>query len=109
MACSRTAGVTFLQGEGVDSISRMVRAALEENKDTNPTKSVLAKARVKIAHPDEYSSEPNLEKFKMFITSILRWLVMNLLLGPGTAQSQVRYLGTRLKGDALEWFTRNVE
>ena len=34
---------------------------------------------------------------------------LNGLLGEDNANFQVEYLGTRLKGDALEWYTRNVE
>ena len=34
---------------------------------------------------------------------------MNGLLGTKHAPFQVEYLGTRLKGDTLEWYTRNVE
>ena len=34
---------------------------------------------------------------------------MNSLLGTKHATFQVEYLGTRLKGDAFEWYTRNVE
>ena len=34
---------------------------------------------------------------------------LSSLLGEDNADFQVEYLGTRLKGDALEWYTRNVE
>ena len=34
---------------------------------------------------------------------------MNSLLGTKHAAFQVEYLGTRLKGNALEWYMRNVE
>ena len=34
---------------------------------------------------------------------------LNGLLGEDNANFQVEYLGTRLKDDALEWYTRNVE
>ena len=34
---------------------------------------------------------------------------LNGLLGEDNADFQVEYLGTRLKGDALEWYTRNVK
>ena len=34
---------------------------------------------------------------------------LNGLLGKDNADYQVEYLGTRLKGDALEWYTRNVK
>ena len=34
---------------------------------------------------------------------------LNGLLGEDNADFQVKYLGTRLKSDALEWYTRNVE
>ena len=34
---------------------------------------------------------------------------LNGLLGKDNADFQVEYLGMRLKGDALEWYMRNVE
>ena len=34
---------------------------------------------------------------------------LNGLLGEDNTNFQVEYFGTRLKGDALEWYTRNVE
>ena len=40
---------------------------------------------------------------------LLRWLRLNSLLDEDNADFQVEYLGTRLKGDALGWYTRNVE
>jgi len=57
-------------------------------------------------HPEPYSGEANLERFEIFITGILRWLSWNLLLGSDatSASIELRYLGTRLKGDALEWY-----
>ena len=38
-----------------DSITRMVLVALEENRDADPEKSVLAQAGIKIPHPGTYS------------------------------------------------------
>ena len=45
----------------------------------------------------------------MFITGILQWLWLHCLLGVKYTDTQVQFLGTRLKGNASEWFTRNVE
>ena len=40
-----------------------------------------------------------------------QWLSLNLLLGSDCASTltQVRYLGNCLKGDAQEWYVRNIE
>ena len=62
-----------------------------------------------IPSPKEYSGSPDLEVFETFITGILRWLKLNGLLGEDNVNFQVEYLGIRLKGNALEWYTRNVE
>ena len=45
----------------------------------------------------------------MFVAGILRWLKLHGLLGAKYTKTQVQFLGTRLKGNASEWFTRNVE
>ena len=45
----------------------------------------------------------------MFVAGILRWLNLHGLLGVKYTKTQVQFLGTQLKGNASEWFTRNVE
>ena len=51
----------------------------------------------------------DLEEFKVFIASILRWLKMNCLLGETSIDMQVDYLDTHLTGEVQEGFYRNVE
>ena len=67
------------------------------------------KTKLNITSPEEYSGSSNLKVYETFIAGILRWLKMNGLLSTKHAAFQVEYLGTRLKGDALEWYKRNVE
>jgi hypothetical protein len=74
----------------------------------DPEKSPLAKASVKLKHPEPYSGGSDLEEFEGFIANILRWLKMNYLLGLTSIDLQVSYLGTCLTGEAQEWFHRNV-
>jgi hypothetical protein len=83
--------------------------AIEASKGTDPEKSVLAKAGVKEAHPDSYSGSADLEEFKIYVAGVLQWLRMNSLLGPSSTEIQLQYLGTRLKGEAHEWFYRHIE
>jgi hypothetical protein len=92
-----------------DGVTRMVRVAIEASKDTDPEKSVLTKAGIKVAHPDSYSEGADLEEFEIFIAGVLRWLRMNSLLRPSSTEIQLQYLGTRLKGEAHEWFYRYIE
>jgi hypothetical protein len=94
--------------EPFGGVTRMVRVAIESSKDKDPEKSVLAKAGVKMAHPESYSGGADLEEFEIFIAGVLRWLRMNSLLGPSSTEFQLQYLGTCLKGDAHEWFYRSV-
>ena len=77
--------------------------------DMLPEDSIVVKTKLSIPSPEEYLGSPDLEVFKTFIAGILQWLKLNGLLGEDNADFQVEYLGTRLKGDALEWYTRNVE
>ena len=95
--------------EKYDGIAHMIRAALAKGQHTDPDKSVLMRAGVKLDHPETYMSGSDLEKFEVFIAGILRWLKMNCLLGETSVVMQVNYLGTRLTGEAQEWFYRNVE
>ena len=62
-------------------------------------------------HPEYYSGEPDLERYEVFIVGVLRWLSVSLLLGPDkdSTAMQLRYLGSRLSGNAQEWYTRKVE
>ena len=54
-----------------DSITRMVRVALEENRDADPEKSVLALAGIKIPHPGTYSGSADLEELEIFVAGVL--------------------------------------
>ena len=47
--------------------------------------------------------------YETFVAGILRWLKLHGLLCVKYTETQVQFLGTRLKGNASEWFTRNVE
>ena len=95
--------------EQYNSIARMIRAALAEGQHTDPDKSVLTQAGIKLDHPETYVGGSDLKEFEVFRAGILRWLKMNCLLGETSIEMQVHYLGTRLTGKAQEWFYRNVE
>ena len=92
--------------EQYNDIVHMIRAMLAEGQHTDPDKSVLIRASVKLDHPEKC---PDLEESEVFIAGILRWLKMNYLLGEVSTDMQVDYLGTHLTGEAQEWFYRNVE
>ena len=87
----------------------MVRVALEENRDADPEKSALAQVGIKIPHPGTYSGSADLEELEIFVAGVLRWLKMNQYLGSTNTEFQINYLGMHLKGEAREWFLRNVE
>ena len=74
-----------------------------------PEDSIVIKTKLSIPSPEEYLGSPDLKVYETFIAGILRWLRLNGLLGEDNADFQVEYLGTRLKGNALEWYTRNVK
>ena len=87
----------------------MIHAVLAEGQHTDPDKSVLTRAGVKLDHPETYAGGSDLKEFEVFVACILRWLKMNCLLGETSIDMQVNYLGTLLTGEAQEWFYRNVE
>ena len=67
--------------EQYDGIACMIRAALAEGQHTDPDKSVLTQAGIKLDYPETYVGGSDLEEFEVFIAGILRWLKMNCLLG----------------------------
>ena len=89
----------------------MIKEAQDLTKGLDPKNNVLAHAGVKISQPEPYSGRADLEKFEVFITAMLQWLSLNLLLGSDRVSvlMQVRYIGTCLHSDAQEWYIQHVE
>ena len=77
----------------------MICAALARGQHTDPDKSVLTRAGVKLDHTETYMGSSDLEEFEVFVAGILRWLKMNRLLGETSIDMQVDYLGTCLTGE----------
>ena len=84
--------------EQYDRIACMICTALAKGQHTDPDKSVLTRAGVKLDHPETYMGSSDLKEFKVFVAGILRWLKMNCLLGETSIDMQVSYLGTCLTG-----------
>ena len=91
------------------SITHMVRVTMDESKDTDPDRSVLTRAGIKLQPPEPYSGSADLKVFKIFVAGVLQWLRMSQLLGPSNNDDQLNLLGMCLQGGAREWFYRNVE
>ena len=88
--CRWSDALTFGQGipnhvdmplEQYNGIAHMIHAALAEGQHTDPDKSVLTQAGIKLDHPETYAGGSDLKEFEVFIAGILRWLKMNCLLG----------------------------
>ena len=75
----------------------MLHSTLEESWDNDPDDSIVARTRLNISPPEEYSGSSDLEVYKMFIAGILQWLKLHGLLGVKYTETQVQFLGTRLK------------
>ena len=88
---------------------RMVHSTLEESWEDDPDDSIVMWMRLNISPPENYSGSSDLEVYETFITGILQWLRLHGLLGVKYTETQVQFLGIRLKGNASEWFTRNIE
>ena len=89
----------------------MIQEARESTECLDPDNNIFTHTGVKMPHPEPYSGEANLKRFKVFVAALLRWLSLNLLLGSDrmSTLTQVRYLGNCLKGDAQEWYVWNVK
>ena len=92
-----------------DLIMHMLCSALEESQEDDPNNSIVARMRLNISPPEEYSGSSDLKVYETFVAGILQWLKLHGLLGVKYTETQVQFLGTQLKGNASEWFMRNVE
>ena len=92
-----------------DPIMHMLCSALEESQEDDPNDSIVAQMRLNISLPEEYSGSSDLEVYETFVAGILQWLKLHGLLGAKYTETQVQFLGMRLKDNASEWFTRNVK
>ena len=92
-----------------DPIMRMVCSTLEESREDDPDDSIIMRTRLNISPPEEYSGSSDLKVYETFIAGILQWLRLHSLLGVKYTETQVQFLGTRLRGNASEWFMRNIE
>jgi hypothetical protein len=91
-----------------DGIAQTVQLALAENRDQEIDSSPLSKAGVKLPLPKPYLGSPKLEDFEDFMSNALHWLKINCMLGATSNELQLIFLGTRLNGEAQEWYMRNV-
>ena len=92
-----------------DLIMCMQCSTLEESGEDDPDDSIVARTRLNISPPEEYSGSSDLKVYETFVAGILQWLKLHGLLGVEYTETQVQFLGMQLKGNASEWFTRNVE
>jgi hypothetical protein len=92
-----------------NGIMQMVHLALFENRVQILDSSPLSKAGVKILLPDSYTSSTKLEDFEIFISSMLRWLKLNCMLGTAGQDWQLTILGMCLTSKAQEWYMCNIE
>ena len=54
-----------------DLIMRMLCSALEESWEDNPNDSIIARMRLNISPPEEYSGGSDLEVYETFVAGIL--------------------------------------
>ena len=77
-----------------DPIMRMLRSTLEESREDDPNDSIVARMRLNISPPEEYSGSLDLEVYETFVAGILQWLKLHGLLGVKYTKTQVQFLGT---------------
>ena len=54
-----------------DPIMHMLHSALEESQEDDPDDSIVARTRLNISPPEEYSGSLDLEVYETFVTGIL--------------------------------------
>ena len=77
-----------------DLVMRMLCSILEESWEDDPDDSIIARMRLNISPPEEYSGSSDLEVYETFVAGILRWLKLHGLPGVKYTETQVQFLGT---------------
>ena len=77
-----------------DLIMRMLCSALEESREDDSVDSIIARMRLNISPPEEYSGSSDLKVYETFVAGILQWLKLHGLLGVKYTKTQVQFLGT---------------
>ena len=77
-----------------DPIMHMLRSTLEESREDDPEDSIIARTRLNISPPEEYSGSSDLKVYETFVAGILQWLKLHGLLGVKYTKTQVQFLGT---------------
>ena len=54
-----------------DPIMHMLRSALEESREDDPDDSIIARTRLNISPPEEYSGSSDLKVYKTFVAGVL--------------------------------------
>ena len=72
----------------------MLCSVLEESQEDDPDDSIIARMRLNMSLPEEYSGSSDLEVYKTFVAGILQWLKLHGLLGAKYTETQVQFLGT---------------
>ena len=95
----------------VNFVSLMVQEARDASKGLSAENSILVWMGAKMPPPEPYSGKPDLERYEVFITGLLRWFSMNQLLGSDAESTlmKLKCLGNCLQGNAQEWYVRNIE
>jgi hypothetical protein len=88
----------------------LAECSLREHADVPCEKSPFVKVGIKPELPDSYSGEADVEKFDIFVTSMINVLEAYNLMGSesGTAAARMRMFGQKLSGKAGEWFRKNI-
>ena len=76
-----------------DPIMRMLCSTLEESWEDDPNDSIVARTRLNISPPEEYSGSLDLKVYETFVAGILQWLKLHGLLGVEYTETQVQFLG----------------
>ena len=58
----------------------MVQEVRDVSKGLSTENSILVQMGAKMPPPEPYSGEPDLERYQVFIVSLLQWFSMNQLL-----------------------------
>jgi len=92
-----------------NAIVQKIRDTIYDRVGIEAAYDIASMKNIKPIPPEKYSGEDDIESFKNWLASVLRWLRVTGITGKTKEQLRVDLCGTTLKGLAADWFHLEVE
>jgi hypothetical protein len=100
---------SLVEGTFPEWLLRLIRNTFAHGATQEPNDTIISRTGVKLPLPEPYNGAPDLEVLETWVTSLLRWMRLNNLLGESLNDLRLSIMGQCLKDKAAAWFCSQVE